>query len=172
MPIATAQQTIGPYWHLIEDPSWSDLTRFGAIGENIELTGTITDGENIPVADAAVEIWQTSPATDNFSGFGRTRSDKAGRFRFKTLKPGPVPGLGNALQAPHIAITLHARGLLRPLATRLYFANEPLNDTDPVLILIEDPAARNTLIAHPTGPDSWNLDIRLQGQNETVFMDV
>jgi protocatechuate 3,4-dioxygenase, alpha subunit len=172
MPAATAQQTIGPYWHLIEDPTWFDLTRFGAIGDVIELTGTITDGEAAPVADAAVEIWQTSPVTDHFTGFGRTRSDAKGRFHFKTLKPGPVPGVGNALQAPHVAIVLHARGLLRPLATRLYFVNEPLNETDPVLSLIEDPFARQTLIAREAGPATWNLDIRLQGENETVFMDV
>jgi protocatechuate 3,4-dioxygenase alpha subunit len=173
MPIATAQQTIGPYWHLLEEPDWNDLTRFGAIGDIIELTGTITDGEPAPVADAAVEIWQTSPKHDDtFTGFGRTRSDAKGFFKFKTLKPGPVPGLGNALQAPHVAIAIHARGLLRPLATRLYFPNEPLNETDPVLSLIEDQAARKTLIARQTSETSWHLDIRLQGENETVFMDV
>ncbi|HET6608734.1 MAG TPA: protocatechuate 3,4-dioxygenase subunit alpha [Rhodopila sp.] len=173
MPIATASQTIGPYWHLIEDPSWSDLTRFGAQGEAIALTGTLADGAGAKVSDAAVEIWQSSPtADDRFSGYGRTKTDAQGGFQFRTLKPGPAPGVGNALQAPHIAIVISARGLLRALTTRLYFAGEPLNETDPVLVSIEDPATRQTLIAHPSGPAAWHLDIRLQGENETVFMEI
>ncbi len=173
MTVATASQTIGPYWHLIEDPSWSDLTRFGAEGEAIALTGTLADGAGAKISDAAIEIWQSSPAaTDHFTGYGRTRTDAQGSFRFRTLKPGPVAGLGNAMQAPHVAIIIHARGLLRPLTTRLYFADEPLNETDPVLSLIEDPAARQTLIARPSGPATWHLDICLQGENETVFMEI
>ena len=90
MPVATANQTIGPYWHLIEDPTWADLTRFGAEGEKIILTGTLFDGGGNIVADAAVEIWQTSPpASDIFPAFGRCRTDASGSFRFTTLKPGP-----------------------------------------------------------------------------------
>ena len=174
---ATASQTIGPYWHLIEHAEMADLLRFGATGEAITVTGTITDGAGEPVADAAVEIWQPSPqANDSFPGFGRTRTDATGRFTFRTLKPGPVPGSrfrgGNAQQAPHIAITIMARGLLQGLTTRLYFQNEPLNETDPVLSLIDDPARRATLIARPAGADTWELDIRLQGENETVFMEI
>jgi protocatechuate 3,4-dioxygenase, alpha subunit len=173
MPVATANQTIGPYWHLIDDPSWSDLTRFGAQGDKIKLTGTLTDGAGTLVADAAIEIWQTSPeASETFPAFGRCRTDANGSFRFTTLKPGPVAGLGNAQQAPHVAISIFARGLLKALTTRLYFADEPLNDTDPVLSLIEDPARRRTLIARKTTPDTWHLDIRLQGDNETVFMEI
>jgi len=100
MAIATASQTIGPYWHLIEDPTWFDLTRFGAQGDVIEITGTIKDGAGAPVADAAVEIFQSTPAADDsFPGLGRARTDAAGRFLFRTIKPGPVPGpaprLGN-----------------------------------------------------------------------------
>jgi protocatechuate 3,4-dioxygenase alpha subunit len=173
MTAATASQTIGPYWHLIEDPSWSDLTRFGAEGEAITLTGTLADGAGAKISDAAIEIWQTSPAADDrFIGYGRTRTDAQGSFQFSTLKPEPVAGQGNALQAPHVAITIHARGLLHALTTRLYFAGEPLNETDPVLSLIEDPAARQTLIAQPSGPATWHLDIHLQGENETVFMEI
>jgi protocatechuate 3,4-dioxygenase, alpha subunit len=173
MPVATANQTIGPYWHLIDDPTWSDLTRFGARGEKIELTGTLTDGAGTLLADAAIEIWQSSPeASETFPAFGRCRTDTNGAFRFSTLKPGPVAGLGNAQQAPHIAISIFARGLLKALTTRLYFADEPLNETDPVLSLIEDPARRRTLIARKTAPATWHLDIRLQGDNETVFMEI
>jgi protocatechuate 3,4-dioxygenase alpha subunit len=173
MAVATASQTIGPYWHLIQDAAWSDLTRFGAAGEKIILTGTVTDGAGELVTDAAIEIWQTSPpASDNFPAYGRCRTDDNGRFRFTTLKPGPVAGVGNAQQAPHIAITILARGLLNALTTRVYFQGEPLNETDPVLSLIEDEARRRTLIARPIGADTWQLDIRLQGDNETVFMEI
>jgi protocatechuate 3,4-dioxygenase alpha subunit len=173
MPVATANQTIGPYWHLIEDPTWADLTRFGATGERIALTGTVTDGAGALITDAAIEIWQTSPEpSETFPAFGRCRTDAAGSFRFTTLKPGPVAGLGNAQQAPHVAVSIFARGLLQTLTTRLYFQDEPLNETDPVLSLIEDPARRRTLIARKAAPDTWHLDIRLQGDNETVFMEI
>jgi protocatechuate 3,4-dioxygenase alpha subunit len=122
MLVATANQTIGPFWHLIEDPTWADLTRFGAEGDKIILTGTLFDGAGNTVADAAVEIWQTSPAaSETFPAFGRCRTDGNGSFRFTTLKPGPVAGLGNAQQAPHVAISIFARGLLKALTTRFYF---------------------------------------------------
>lgn len=173
MQVATANQTIGPYWHLIEDPAWADLTRFGAEGDKIILTGTVFDGAGDVVADAAIEIWQTSPPASNvFPAFGRCRTDATGSFRFTTLKPGPVAGLGNAQQAPHAAISIFARGLLRALTTRLYFENEALNETDPILSLIENEARRRTLIARKIAADTWHLDIRLQGDNETVFMEI
>lgn len=172
MGVATANQTIGPYWHLIEDPSWADLTRFGAEGEKIVLTGTVLDGAGSAVTDAAIEIWQSSPAvSETFPAFGRCRTDAAGSFRFITLKPGPVAGAGNVQQAPHVAISIFARGLLKALTTRLYFPDEPLNETDPVLSLIEDAARRGTLIARAVSAGTWRLDIRLQGDNETVFME-
>jgi len=173
MPIATASQTIGPFWRLINDPTWADLTRFGATGDVIVLTGIVSDGLGEPVTDAAIEIWQTSPeTTEQFPGYGRCRTDPTGRFRFKTLKPGPVAGLGNVLQAPHVAMMIFARGLLTGLTTRLYFQDERLNETDPLLSLIDDGARRRTLIARPEAPDVWQLDIRLQGDGETVFMDI
>jgi protocatechuate 3,4-dioxygenase alpha subunit len=173
MLVATANQTIGPYWHLIEDPTWADLTRFGADGEAIILTGTVYDGVGDPVVDAAIEIWQTSPpVSDVFPAFGRCRTDDRGGFRFTTLKPGPVAGVGNAQQAPHVAVSIFARGLLKGLTTRLYFQGEALNETDPVLSLIEDEARRHTLIARNVGADTWHLDIRLQGDQETVFMEI
>ncbi len=173
MPTATASQTIGPYWHLIEDPRWSNLTRFGARGEQIVLAGSIYDGAGEPVVDAAIEIWQSSPErSDIFPAFGRCRTDASGSFRFRTLRPGPVAGMGNAQQAPHVAISIFARGLLKALTTRLYFQNEPLNETDPVLSLIEDAGRRRTLIARKGSSDTWHLDIRLQGEDETVFMEI
>src|SRR5437660_10371024 len=177
MPSATASQTIGPFWHLIEHPEWADLTRFGAAGPQVTLTGSVLDGDGNPVTDAAVELWQSDPPADeHFPGFGRSRTDDAGRFRFKTLKPGPVPGRGNAEQAPHFALTILARGLLKGLTTRVYFAGEPLNETDPLLSSIDDPVRRATLFAASDGIDRWRIDIRLQrgprAEAETVFLDL
>jgi protocatechuate 3,4-dioxygenase alpha subunit len=173
MAIATAAQTIGPYWHLIDDPALSNLTRFGAEGERIVLTGIVTDGDGTPVTDGCIELWQASPEqSDLFPGWGRVATDAQGRYRFTTLKPGPVPGNGNALQAPHFAINILARGILSRLCTRAYLAGEKLNETDPLLCAIEDPARRATLIARPEGAGTWRMDIRLQGDGETVFIDV
>jgi protocatechuate 3,4-dioxygenase alpha subunit len=172
--MTTANQTAGPYWHLIDFPDWADATRHGASGPRITLTGTLTDGAGERISDAMVEIWHADPAgryDGDFQGFGRCATDAEGRFRFTTLKPAPVPGRGNTLQAPHVQLAIFARGLLTHLTTRLYFAGEPLNETDPLLARV--PAARRgTLIAHETAPGTWNLDIRLQGAGETVFLDV
>ena len=178
---ASASQTAGPYWHLIDFPEWADTTRHFAdrlpAGERIVLTGTVTDGGGSLVTDALVEIWHADPEghyptdTEGFQGYGRCATDKAGRFRFTTLKPGPVPGPGNSTQAPHVAIAVFARGILYHLSTRLYFAGEALNDTDPVLNSIPAPR-RATVLAQPTAPGTWSLDLVLQGERETVWMDV
>ncbi len=185
MPIATASQTIGPYWHLLEDKSWTDLTRFGAAQAHLDraaivLTGILRDGAGNPFPDACVELWQPDPvASAAFPGFGRSGTDKDGRYRFRTLMPRAVPAAGasrgNVVQAPHLALTILARGLMHGLATRAYFANEALNEADPLLNSIPDPARRNTLIATPLGPidgaAGWQLDLRLQGAGETVFLE-
>jgi protocatechuate 3,4-dioxygenase alpha subunit len=169
----TASQTIGPFWHLIEDKSWANLTRFGATGERIELIGTVRDGDGAPCPGTCVEIWQADPpASELFPGFGRADTDASGTFRLVTLKPGPVAGRGNSQQAPHIAIRLLARGLMSDLVTRAYFQDDPRNATDPLLSAIDDPALRRTLIARPEGQGVWRLDIRLQGDGETLFLEV
>jgi protocatechuate 3,4-dioxygenase alpha subunit len=179
MTAATASQTAGPYWHMIDFPEWADLLRAdgpnaGAVGERITLTGRITDGDGAPAGDALVEIWQAGPDGRyglGFHGFGRCASDPEGRFRFTTLKPGPVPGPGNATQAPHIALTVFARGLMKHVTTRVYFAGEPRNPEDPILNLVPE-ARRGTMLARPEGNGTWRLDIRLQGEDETVFLDL
>ena len=129
------------------------------------------------MTDAAVELWQADPPADEtFPGFGRCRTDERGEFRFNTVKPGPVPGRGNAQQAPHFAICLHARGLLKTVMTRAYLDGDPLNETDPLLSSIEDAKRRATLLARSVSESQWRLDIRLQrgphGETETVFLDI
>jgi protocatechuate 3,4-dioxygenase alpha subunit len=154
-------------------------------GDAIEIVGSVLDGDGQPIPDALIEIWQADPqgryasdedgrdappADPNFTGFGRTSTSAEGVFRFQTLKPGRVPGPGNSLQAPHIAVGVMGRGLLKRLVTRIYFEDEPANAEDPILALTPE-ARRGTLIARRDG-DAWRFDIRLQGDGETVFFDI
>jgi protocatechuate 3,4-dioxygenase alpha subunit len=189
--VATPSQTVGPFFHLALDRAeWADLTKDNPQGERIAVEGRVSDGDGAPVADACLELWQANaagryahpddartdkPLDPHFRGFGRVSTDADGCFRFMTIRPGPVPGRGNALQAPHIAVALFARGLLKPLYTRLYFAGDPANEADPVLQSIDDLARRRTLVATgqagPGGP-AWRFDIVMQGGNETVFFDI
>ena len=179
MSRATASQTAGPYWHLIDFPEWADLLRAGGPnegvqGERIVLTGIVTDGSGAVVPDAMVEIWQAGPDgryDGAFHGFGRCATDAEGRYRFVTLKPGAVPGPGNSTQAPHVTVTIFARGLMRGVSTRAYFAGDALLADDPILTVVPD-ARRATLIAQPVDAGTWRLDIRLQGEGETVFFEV
>ena len=188
--VPTPSQTVGPFFHLALDrPEWADLARDNPGGERIVVEGRIIDGDNAPVPDACLELWQANaagryahpddtqqdkPLDPNFRGFGRVSTGADGGFRFTTVKPGPVPGRGNAQQAPHIEVAVFARGLLKQLYTRIYFADEAANEADPVLLSIEDPAVRRTLVARPAGsnPPTYRFDIVLQGENETAFFDV
>jgi protocatechuate 3,4-dioxygenase, alpha subunit len=186
--IATPGQTVGPFFALgLDRPEWSDLTRNNPAGERIVIEGRVLDGDGAPVPDALLELWQANAAgrydhvadeqTDkkldpNFLGYGRVATDAHGRFRLKTIKPGPVPGRGNALQAPHINVAFFARGLLRQLHTRIYFADEAANAADPLLSSIEDAAVRRTLVAQPGAGGAYRFDIILQGDGETAFLDL
>lgn len=189
--IPTASQTVGPFFHLgMARPDWADLTRDNPAGERILVEGRVLDGDGAPVPDAVIEMWQANaagrynhpddvqtdkPLDPHFRGFGRAATDSEGRFRITTIRPGPVPGRGNALQAPHLTLAVFGRGLLRHLYTRLYFADEPANANDPLLSSIEDEAARRTLLARRTDRGStpgYSFDIILQGENETVFLDI
>ncbi len=188
--IPTGSQTVGPFFHFgIDRPEWSDLTAGGASGEKIVVEGRVIDGDGAPIPDALLEIWQANAAgkydhpddtqekavDKKFRGFGRAATNAEGVYRFTTIKPGPVPGRGNALQAPHINVTIFARGLLKHLTTRLYFPDEAAaNDADPVLNSIEDASARKTLIAGKANGAAvtYRFDIVLQGQGETVFFEI
>jgi len=189
----TGSQTVGPFFRFgLVHPELERLWRPGVLGTRIRLVGRVTDGKGTPVPDAMIEIWQADadghyahPADRRagkrervFLGFGRAGTDGDGMFHFDTVKPGPVPGLGNATQAPHLEVSVFARGLLDRLVTRCYFPDEPLNEQDPVLASIKDQAVRQTLIAHVDGDaaqsdsvPTYVFDIRLQGEGETAFFD-
>ena len=192
----TPSQTIGPFFHraLLRDGS-DDLAARGALGVQIVIAGRVLDGDGLPVTDAMVEIWQANaagrydhfddrqakPLDPAFHGFGRSATDSDGYFRFRTIMPGAVRETGDFTHAPHINVSIFARGLLDRLVTRIYFPDEPLNATDPVLSAIPAPR-RPTLIARRLGEESTNLgeesanrfsfDIILQGRAETVFLDL
>ena len=155
-------------------------------GDRIEIRGTVLDGAGNPIPDAILEIWQANaagryrspdddrdhlPLDEAFVGFGRSSTSEQGEYCFRTILPGRVPGPGNSLQAPHIAVSVMARGLLKRLVTRIYFeGGEGLND-DPILNLV--PAERRaTLIASRENPQNYRFDIQLQGDTETVFFDI
>jgi protocatechuate 3,4-dioxygenase alpha subunit len=156
-------------------------------GERITVVGKVFDADGTPVPDALIEIWQANaqgrynspnddradlPLDSTFIGFGRAATADDGSFRFLTLLPGATPGPGNSQQAPHIAVGVLGRGLLKRLVTRLYFDSHPLNELDPILALVA-PARRGTLLASASADDAsvWRFDIRLGGDDETVFFD-
>jgi protocatechuate 3,4-dioxygenase, alpha subunit len=192
----TPSQTVGPYFKYGLTPNgdydWNDaftgdLITPDATGERIRLEGRVFDGEGQPVPDAMLEVWQADGqgrfadpqdkrALPNatFRGFGRCGTDANGTYAFATIKPGPVPDPDGKPQAPHLLLAVFARGMLRHFYTRIYFADEAANAGDPVLALV--PADRRaTLIATREAGDGnavYRLDLRLQGENETVFFDV
>ncbi|MFZ0319969.1 MAG: protocatechuate 3,4-dioxygenase subunit alpha [Candidatus Sulfotelmatobacter sp.] len=180
----TPSQTVGPYLHLGLTDKWS-ISRVagdGAKGERIYLTFRVLGGEAAPVPDAMIELWQADSEgnyvdhADNtaaFGGFGRLATGEDGTCTFETIKPGCVPGPGDTPQAPHINVSILGRGILKRLSTRLYFAGEPANTTDPVLALVPE-NRRATLLAQPdpARTSNWTFEVRLRGEGETVFFDV
>ena len=166
----------------------ADLVTPDATGTRIRIEGRVLDGDGLPINDAMLEIWQADAQgryahpRDNrarpntrFKGFGRSATDKSGAYSFDTVKPGPVPGPNDARQAPHIVFCIYSRGMLRQIYTRLYFSDEAAaNGSDSILMLVPGDR-RGTLIAHKeTGGELpvYRFDIRVQGENETVFFDI
>ncbi|MFT3973934.1 MAG: protocatechuate 3,4-dioxygenase subunit alpha [Amaricoccus sp.] len=198
----TASQTAGPYVHIglapgaagfkiFETELGTDIAGPNAAGERIRVEGTVIDGAGAPVKDVLIEVWQAnaagvyaSPADlraegveDGFRGWGRIISDfDTGLFAFDTVKPGVVSGRNARPMAPHLNLWIVARGINIGLNTRMYFDDETeANDKDPVLNLIEQKNRRGTLIARRElrdGSPVYRFDIRLQGENETVFLDI
>jgi protocatechuate 3,4-dioxygenase alpha subunit len=187
----TPSQTIGPFFAFALTPAnysyaglaGNDLRTDDAVGEPIIVEGRLFDGAGALVPDAMIEIWQADgagryssarpPPNSRFKGFGRSET-VGGTWRFITVKPGPVAGPDGQPQAPHIDVGIFARGLLKRLFCRLYFDDEPANRSDPILALV--PAdRRETLIAKRDRATKdharYILDIRLQGDGETVFFE-
>ncbi len=186
----TPSQTVGPFFSLgLTGKATNVLASDSTQGEKIRLEGRVFDGDGQPVPDAMVEIWQANaygrynhpddkqekPLDPSFMGWGRSGTDKTGLYWFETVKPGPVPGPEESAQAPHINVTVFARGMLVHAYTRIYFGGETANDTDPTLLSIKNKARRRALIANReerNGKAVYRFDIRLQGEGETVFLDV
>ena len=173
-PATTPSQTVGPFLHLgLVWPDGPYVVSEDTPGA-IWLRGRITDEDGAPVTDALVETWQADAdgRFGTFRGFGRCPTDADGEYGIRTVKPGPVPFTdGRAKQAPHVAVTVFGRGLLRHLVTRLYFADEEeANAVDPVLAGLSA-SERRTLLATPC-EDGYRFDIRLRGDDETVFFAV
>jgi protocatechuate 3,4-dioxygenase alpha subunit len=179
----TPSQTVGPY--LAIGLTWPDgeLAVPAGSPSAIWLRGRLLDGEGDPVPDGMVETWQADPEghfthpddprgavarTDGFSGFGRCATGPDGAWAICTLKPGPVPTVDGVLEAPHINVSVFARGLLDRVVTRVYFDDEAAaNMADPVLMTI--PSERRATIVAASSEDGYRLDIRLQGAHETAF---
>ena len=188
--LPTPSQTAGPYFHLglTAKRSVSCIAGLKAKGERLRILFRVLDGNNQPVPDAMIEIWQANAEgkykhpddtqdkseDPEFFGFGRLETDQAGACTFETIKPGCVPTNDEAaVQAPHLNVSVFGRGILNRLATRLYFAGDLANDADPVLALVPD-ERRYTLFAKPDSERNgdWLFDLHLCGEDETVFFDV
>lgn len=193
----TASQTAGPYVHIGLAPGaagfqifdrelGSDIAGPEAEGARIRIEGVVYDGTGAPVKDVLIEAWQAdargiyphpedprhADCAKGFRGWGRAISDfDTGLWSFDTLKPGVVPGRNGRAMAPHINLWIVARGINIGLNTRIYFEDED-NSADPVLNLIEQTDRRTTLLARKTAADTYRFDIRLQGEGETVFLDI
>ena len=182
----TPSQTIGPFFAILLPLGNSNLVADGATGA-ITVYGQLFDAEGAPVGDALIELWQANAEgrynhladtrelllDASFSGFGRCQTAANGSFSFLTVKPGKVPGAGESWQAPHLNLTIFARGLLNQLHTRMYFPDEPAaNAADPLLASITDSDVRATVMAHQSGPAAFQFDIRLGGERETAFLAI
>jgi len=191
----TPSQTVGPFFAIgLPWPDGPDVVPAGTDGA-IVITGRVLDGAGEPVPDALVETWQAGPdgsfahpddprpvaaggasgadGAAAFRGFGRCATGPGGEYRIVTLRPGPLPCGDGRTEAPHLDVSLFARGLLDRLVTRIYFPDEEqANASDPVLSSLPGQSRRGTLIAAPDGPGRVRFDIRLQGEGETVFFDV
>jgi protocatechuate 3,4-dioxygenase, alpha subunit len=188
LPI-TPSQTVGPFFAIgLPWPDGPEVVPAGT-GGAIVITGRVLDGAGDPVPDALVETWQAAPDGSfahpddprarpagpgpAFRGFGRCPTGAGGEYRIVTLRPGPLPCGDGRTEAPHLDVSVFARGLLDRLVTRIYFPDEEeANAADPVLSSLPERHRRQTLIAAPAGPGEFRFDIRLQGEEETVFFDV
>ena len=190
-PGQTPSQTIGPYFSMIlaHDEAEAVVAGPDVPGEHIVLVGRVLDGDGEAVEDALVELWQADPngryrhpldtrteppLHPGFTGFGRTKTAfDSGTWSFTTVRPGRVSAADGTPQAPHLGLVVQARGMLDPVWTRAYLEDEA-NTDDPVLAALPE-ERRTTLVARRDGEQDglprFRLDIHLQGEHETVFLD-
>jgi protocatechuate 3,4-dioxygenase, alpha subunit len=186
----TPSQTVGPFYAIgLTRKPMNVMASESTQGQRIRIEGQVFDGDGVPIPDVMVEIWQANaygrynhpddkqekPLDPKFTGWGRSGTDEKNFYSFETVKPGPVPGIDTAVQAPHVNVCVFARGMLVHAYTRMYFADEAANAHDPVLSSIKNKKRRETLIAIPGmdgGKTVYRFDIRLQGENETIFFDM
>lgn len=176
--VPTPSQTAGPFLSI--GTGWLADECTVAVGTTgaVAVTGRVLDGAGSPVSDAVMEFWQADahgrfpPDTaPGWTGFTRSLTDAEGRYRLRTVRPGALVTADGSAQAPHIDVSMFARGLQQRLVTRIYFSDErAANALDPVLCSIVEPGRADSLIAQ-AGPDGFRLDIRLQGDRETVFFE-
>ena len=161
--VPSPSQTIGPFFHcyLAAYGTLGNLAGAQTKGERIRLAFRVLDGDGVPLNDAMLEMWQA-----DIGAFGCLPTDEKGACVFESVKPARV-----GRQAPHINVSVFARGLLNRLVTRVYFAGDPANAEDPVLALVPEDR-RETLMAHSGGEGLWNFEVHLCGERETVFFDV
>jgi protocatechuate 3,4-dioxygenase, alpha subunit len=168
----TPSQTVGPFFSFgLLAADRSELVPGGSPGA-VTLSGRVLDGEGAPVPDAMVELWQADEEghyRPDF-GWGRSGTDAEGRYAFVIRKPGRVPDDEGGLQAPHVSLLVFARGLLKPVRTRVYFPDEAANGEDRVLTALPE-EQRATLIAS-AGNGGLEFDVRLQGDAQTTFFAV
>ena len=185
----TPSQTGGPYIHIGTVPGFAGLkTRsqeqqhiLATAGPVIRIEGAIYDGTGAAIPDGIIELWQADPSghynAPGFKGWGRAPTGgPGGIWSFETVKPGVVPWRDGRPQAPHVTLAIFARGINIHLHTRMYFPeDEAALVADPVLLTIEHPARRRTLVATRLSGDGmpvYRFDIFLQGDRETVFFDI
>ena len=166
----TPSQTVGPFFAVL-----LPLAPAAAAGDGraVRVAGRMFDGAGEPVTDALVEAWGPPAEGATAGTFVRTFTDGQGRFEIVTARPGRLPGWDERLQAPHLALSIFARGLLKRLVTRVYFADdEAANAADPLLASIAEGAVRGTLTAGCEETGQYRFDIHLQGARETAFLAI
>jgi protocatechuate 3,4-dioxygenase alpha subunit len=182
-PGLTPSQTVGPFFaNALPWPEGPFVVPEGTESA-FWLRGRIVDGDGEPVPDALVESWQADPSgrfnhpddprggDPGFRGFGRCPSDVDGQWAILTVRPGRVPDPTGRLQAPHIDLSIFARGLLDRVVTRVYLPDEAAANAEDPLLSTVDRTRRATLVAVPDD-DGFRFDVRLRGDGETVFFSV
>lgn len=191
----TPSQTAGPYFTIVLGQEGQNIVAGpGVPGTRIRVEGRVLDGDRNPIDDALIDVWQANaagryrhaldarddlPLDEGFTGFGSVPTAfQTGLWSFDTVKPGPVPDPRGGMQAPHLNLVVQARGMLMPSFTRLYFPEDVDEQAHDLVLSMVPAGRRQTLIASLTSPGSdtevpvYRLDIRFQGDDETVFFDL